>query len=195
VQEKCLKITITNTATEMQWILHGRLVAPGSTNEGELEESARHSTGPKVRRESRRSDVHRQERGNDCCRPCPKQGAQFVSSDVYVKHVLGSPQRQVELVWSKYPCLRSANRKASWIPELRPPREARPRLRRSVTRATSRPGVRKTITSSENPNPKADSQRTHFSRQVCLNQPDGTNLVHIGAEKKKNIDPPMIRGS
>jgi len=31
-QGRMLKSPITNTATEMQWILHGRLVAPWSMN-------------------------------------------------------------------------------------------------------------------------------------------------------------------
>jgi len=83
-----LKITITNTATEMQWILHGRLVEPWVN---ELKASWKRARGTAERR---RCIVNLDEVtfidkcGERILRSMSKQGAKFVSRDVYVKHVL-----------------------------------------------------------------------------------------------------------
>ena len=83
-----LKITITNTATEMQWILQGRLVAPW-VNELKVSWKRAHATV-----QGRRCIVNLDEvtfidkSGERMLRSMSKQGAQFVAGDVYVKHVL-----------------------------------------------------------------------------------------------------------
>jgi anti-anti-sigma regulatory factor len=83
-----LKITITNTATEMQWTLHGRLVAPW-VDELKANWKRAHATT-----QGRRCIVNLDEvtfidkSGERLLRSMSKQGAQFVSGDVYVKHVL-----------------------------------------------------------------------------------------------------------
>jgi len=87
-QEEMLKVTITNTASEMQWILHGRLVGPWVD---ELRASWKrvHAAA-----QGRRCIVNLDEVtfidkcGERLLRSMLKQGAQFVSSDVYVKHVI-----------------------------------------------------------------------------------------------------------
>jgi anti-anti-sigma regulatory factor len=83
-----LKITITNTATEMQWILHGRLVAPW-VNELKTSWKGAHATA-----HGRRCIVNLDEvtfidkSGERLLRTMSKQGARFVAGDVYVKDVL-----------------------------------------------------------------------------------------------------------
>ena len=83
-----LKITITNTATEMRWILYGRLVAPWVD---ELKASWKRAHAAA---RGRRCIVNLEEvtfidkSGERLLRALSKQGAQFVTSDVYVKHVL-----------------------------------------------------------------------------------------------------------
>jgi anti-anti-sigma regulatory factor len=87
-QEKMLKITITSTATEMQWSLHGRLVAPW-VDELKASWKRAHATA-----QGRRCIVNLDEVtfidkcGERLLRSMSRQGAQFVSSDVYVKHVV-----------------------------------------------------------------------------------------------------------
>jgi anti-anti-sigma regulatory factor len=83
-----LKITVTNTATEERWSLHGRLVAPWVK---ELK-----ATWKRSRRtaQGRRCIVNLDEvtfidkTGERMLRSMSNQGAHFVASDVYVKHVL-----------------------------------------------------------------------------------------------------------
>jgi anti-anti-sigma regulatory factor len=83
-----LKITITNTATEEKWTLYGRLAAPWVD---ELKTSWR-----RARRtaERRRCIVNLDEVtfidkcGERMLRSMSNQGAEFVASDVYIKHVL-----------------------------------------------------------------------------------------------------------
>ena len=83
-----LKITITNTATEERWTLQGRLVAPW-VNELKASWKSAHCTA-----QGRRCIVNLDEVtfidkiGERVLRSMSKQGAQFVASDVYVKHVL-----------------------------------------------------------------------------------------------------------
>jgi hypothetical protein len=83
-----LKITITNTATEERWTLQGRLVAPW-LNELKASWKKAHRTAQR-----RRCIVNLDEvtfidkRGERMLRCMANQGATFVASDVYVKHVL-----------------------------------------------------------------------------------------------------------
>jgi hypothetical protein len=83
-----LKITITNTAREERWTLHGRLVAPWVS---ELKWCWRRAHRANQRR---RCVVNLDEvtfidkSGERMLRSMSKQGAQFVASGVYVKHVL-----------------------------------------------------------------------------------------------------------
>lgn len=83
-----LKITITNTATEEKWTLHGRLVSPWV---GELKASWKRARRTS---EKRRCIVNLDEVtfidkcGERMLRSMSNQGAQFVASDVYLKHVL-----------------------------------------------------------------------------------------------------------
>src|SRR5207245_1785414 len=83
----CL-ITITNTATEEQWTLQGRLVAPW-VNELKASWKRAHRTA-----QGRRCIVNLDEvtfidkSGERMLRSMSNQGAQFVASDVYVKYVL-----------------------------------------------------------------------------------------------------------
>jgi anti-anti-sigma regulatory factor len=83
-----LKITITNTATEEKWTLHGRLVAPWVDELKASWKMARRTA------ERRRCIVNLDEVtfidkcGERMLRSMSNQGAQFVASDVYVKHVL-----------------------------------------------------------------------------------------------------------
>jgi hypothetical protein len=86
--EEMLKITITNTAKEETWVLQGRLVAPWVK---ELK-----ANWNKMRRvaERRKRIVNLDEvtfidkSGERMLRCMSRQGARFVASDVYVKHVL-----------------------------------------------------------------------------------------------------------
>jgi anti-anti-sigma regulatory factor len=83
-----LKITITNTPTEEKWTLHGRLVAPWVD---ELKASWKRARRTVQRR---KCTVNLDEVtfidkcGERMLRSMSNQGAQFVASDVYVKHVL-----------------------------------------------------------------------------------------------------------
>ena len=83
-----LKITITNTSTEERWILQGRLVAPW-VNQLKVTWRKAHRTAL-----ARRCIVNLDEVtfidkcGERILRSMSNQGAQFVASDVYVKHVL-----------------------------------------------------------------------------------------------------------
>jgi anti-anti-sigma regulatory factor len=89
-----LKITITNTATEERWTLHGRLVAPW-VNELRASWKRAHRTA-----QGRTSIVNLDEvtfidkSGERMLRSMSHQGAQFVASDVYVKHVLDRLRRK-----------------------------------------------------------------------------------------------------
>ena len=86
--EEMLKITITNTATEIRWILHGRLVAPW-VDELKVSWKKAHTAA-----QGRRCIVNLDEvtfidkSGERLLRSMSRQGAQFVSGDVYVKHVI-----------------------------------------------------------------------------------------------------------
>jgi len=83
-----LKITITNTATEMHCVLHGRLVGPWVD---ELKASWKKA---RATAQSQRCIVNLDEVtfidkcGERLLRSMSRQGAKFVSRDVYVKHVL-----------------------------------------------------------------------------------------------------------
>ena len=83
-----LKITITNTAREERWTLHGRLVAPWVSELKSCWRRAHRAT------KRRRCIVNLDEvtfidkSGERMLRSMSKQGAQFVASGVYVKHVL-----------------------------------------------------------------------------------------------------------
>jgi hypothetical protein len=87
-KEEMLRITITNTATEEKWILYGRLVAPWVDELKASWKRARRTA------ERRRCIVNLDEVtfidkcGERMLRSMSNQGAQFVASDVYVKHVL-----------------------------------------------------------------------------------------------------------
>jgi hypothetical protein len=87
-KEEMLKITITNTATEEKWTLHGRLVAPWVD---ELKTSWKRARRTAQRR---RCIVNLDEVtfidkcGERMLRSMSNQGAQFAASDVYLKHVL-----------------------------------------------------------------------------------------------------------
>jgi hypothetical protein len=83
-----LKITITNTATEERWTLQGRLVAPWVN---ELKDSWRraHRTAQGQRCIVNLDEVTFIDKsGERMLRSMSNQGARFVASDVYVKHVL-----------------------------------------------------------------------------------------------------------
>jgi anti-anti-sigma regulatory factor len=83
-----LKITITNTATEEKWTLYGRLVAPWVDELKTRWRRARRTA------ERRRCIVNLDEVtfidkcGERMLRSMSNQGAEFVASDVYIKHVL-----------------------------------------------------------------------------------------------------------
>jgi hypothetical protein len=83
-----LKITITSTATEERWRLQGRLVAPWIE---ELKASWKRAHRTTL---ARRCIVNLDEvtfidkNGERILRWMSNRGAQFVASDVYVKHVL-----------------------------------------------------------------------------------------------------------
>jgi anti-anti-sigma regulatory factor len=83
-----LKITITNTARVERWTLQGRLVAPWVD---ELKASWKRARRPA---QGRRCIVNLDEvtfidkSGERMLRTMCNQGAHFVASDVYVKHVV-----------------------------------------------------------------------------------------------------------
>jgi anti-anti-sigma regulatory factor len=83
-----LRITITNTATEERWSLQGRLVAPW-VNQLRASWKRARSTA-----RMRRCIVNLDEvtfidkSGERMLRSMSNQGAQFVASDVYVRHVI-----------------------------------------------------------------------------------------------------------
>ena len=83
-----LRITIADTAMEEQWTLQGRLVSPWVN---ELKASWKKAHNPV---QGRRCIVNLDEvtfidkSGERVLRSMSKQGARFVASDVYIKHVL-----------------------------------------------------------------------------------------------------------
>jgi anti-anti-sigma regulatory factor len=87
-KERMLKITITKTETEERWTLYGRLVAPWVD---ELK-----ATWKRIHRAARgrRCIVNLDEvtfidkSGERMLRSMSKQGAQLVTGDVYIEHVL-----------------------------------------------------------------------------------------------------------
>jgi len=91
-----LKITITNKAREERWTLHGRLVAPWVSELKSCWRRAHRAT------KRRRCIVNLDEvtfidkSGERMLRSMSKQGAQFVASDVYVKHVLDRLKRKAK---------------------------------------------------------------------------------------------------
>jgi len=93
-KEGMLKITISKTAIEERWTLHGRLVAP-CVNELKACWRKAHRTA-----QGRRCIVNLEEvtfideSGERMLRSMSNQGAQFVASDVYVKHVLDRLKRK-----------------------------------------------------------------------------------------------------
>jgi hypothetical protein len=83
-----LKITITNTATEERWTLQGRLVAPW-VNELRGSWKKAHRTAQRQRCIVNLDEVTFIDKsGERILRSMSKQGARFVASDVYIKHVL-----------------------------------------------------------------------------------------------------------
>jgi anti-anti-sigma regulatory factor len=83
-----LKITITNTGTEERWNLQGRLVAPWVNQLKETWKKA-HRTAEGRRRIVNLDEVTFIDKsGERMLRSMSNQGAQFVASDVYVKHVI-----------------------------------------------------------------------------------------------------------
>src|ERR1700693_1619872 len=83
-----LKITITNTATEERWTLQGRLVAPW-VNELKASWRRAHRTAQGQRCIVNLDEVTFIDKsGERMLRSMSNQGARFVASDVYVKHVL-----------------------------------------------------------------------------------------------------------
>jgi hypothetical protein len=86
--EEMLKITITHAARAERWTLHGRLVAPWVS---ELKASWKREH---KRAQGRRCIVNLDEvtfidkSGERMLRSMSNQGAQFVASDLYLKHVL-----------------------------------------------------------------------------------------------------------
>ena len=91
-----LRITIADTAMEERRILQGRLVAPW-VNELKTNWKRTHSTV-----QGRRCIVNLDEvtfidkSGERILRSMSKQGAQFIASDVYVKHVLDRLKRKLK---------------------------------------------------------------------------------------------------
>jgi anti-anti-sigma regulatory factor len=89
-----LKITITNTAREERWTLQGRLVTPLAV------ELKRCWTRAHQTIQARKCIVNLDEvtfidkSGERMLRWMSNRGAQFVASDVYVKHVLDRLRRK-----------------------------------------------------------------------------------------------------
>ena len=83
-----LKITITSSATEEKWTLYGRLVAPWVD---ELKASWRRERRTAQRRKCivNIDEVTFIDKcGERMLRRMSNQGAQFVASNVYIKHVI-----------------------------------------------------------------------------------------------------------
>ena len=83
-----LKISITNTATEEKWTLHGRLVAPWVD---ELKASWKRARRTPERRKCivNLDEVTFIDKcGERMLRSMSNHGAKFVASDVYVEHVI-----------------------------------------------------------------------------------------------------------
>ena len=86
--EGMLKITITNTAREERWTLHGRLVAPW-VSELKVNWKREHKTDQGRRRIVNLDEVTFIDKsGERMLRSMSNQGAQFVTSNLYVRHVL-----------------------------------------------------------------------------------------------------------
>ena len=89
-----LRITIADTAMEERWILQGRLVSPWVD---ELKASWKKAHSPA---QGRRCIVNLDgvtfidKSGERVLRSMSKQGARFVASDVYVKHVIDRLRRK-----------------------------------------------------------------------------------------------------
>jgi hypothetical protein len=83
-----LKITITNTSREERWTLQGRLVAPW-LNELKASWKKEHRTAQRRRCIVNLDEVTFIDKSGERMLRCmSNQGATFVASDVYVKHVL-----------------------------------------------------------------------------------------------------------
>jgi anti-anti-sigma regulatory factor len=83
-----LKITITTTAAEERWTLQGRLVAPW-VDELKASWKRAHRTAQDQRCIVNLDEVTFIDKsGERMLRSMSNQGAQFVASDVYMKHVL-----------------------------------------------------------------------------------------------------------
>ena len=88
-----LRITIADTAMEEQWTLQGRLVLPWVN---ELKASWKKAHSPV---QGRRCIVNLDgvtfidKSGERVLRSMSKQGARFIASDVYIKHVLDRLRR------------------------------------------------------------------------------------------------------
>ena len=83
-----LKITMTNTPKEEKWTLHGRLIAPW-VKELKASWKRQHSTADKCRCIVNLDEVTFIDKsGERMLRSMLKQGVRFVTSDLYIKHVL-----------------------------------------------------------------------------------------------------------
>jgi hypothetical protein len=87
-KEEMLKITITNTATEERWTLYGRLVAPWADELRTCWKRARRTTERRRRIVDLDEVTFIDKCGERILKSMSNEGAQFVASDVYIKHVL-----------------------------------------------------------------------------------------------------------
>jgi hypothetical protein len=87
-EEEMLRITIRNTATVERWTLEGRLVAPW-VNELKATWRRAHRSTMRCKCVVNLDEVTFIDKGGErVLQSMSRQGAQFVASDVYVKHVL-----------------------------------------------------------------------------------------------------------
>ena len=87
-EENVLKITITKTRAEMRWILQGRLMEPW-VSEFRASWKKAHRSRKVCSCVVDLNDVtHVDQAGEKLLRALSREGAQFIASGLYIKHVL-----------------------------------------------------------------------------------------------------------
>jgi anti-anti-sigma regulatory factor len=100
-----LRITITETATEMRWVLQGRLIGPLVSELRTRWKKARHTYSKQTCVVDLNDVSFIDKAGERLLRAMSKKGAQLVANGMYTKHVLekvktaSTPQRDQPDCW------------------------------------------------------------------------------------------------
>ena len=83
-----LKITINETPTEKRWILQGRLVGPWVTELRTCWKKTHRDQGQRTCIVDLNEVTFIDRKGERLLRTMSKEGAQFIATGIYIKHVL-----------------------------------------------------------------------------------------------------------